>query len=166
MMMKTRTGRCGEWANCFTFLCRALDFDARFIMDTTDHVWTEVWSQTQNRWLHLDACENLCDKPLIYEHGWKKQISYVLAFSKDEVTDVTWRYTSDFTATRNRRRECSEKKLAELIQHLTNQKQSRYSKEKRKELAERQLKEHEPTNKPTCIRAFDNKLYLETNYQT
>ena len=27
----------------------------------------------------------------MYEQGWKKQLSYVIAFSKDEVVDVSYR---------------------------------------------------------------------------
>lgn len=41
-LLRTRKGRCGEFANCFTFLCRCLDYDARYVVASFDHVWTEV----------------------------------------------------------------------------------------------------------------------------
>lgn len=96
--MITKSGRCGEWANCFTFFCRCLKYDTRYIYSTSDHVWTEVYSHYQKRWIHVDPSENVIDSPLMYEHGWNRELSYVFAFANDHVQDVTWRYSNNHKA--------------------------------------------------------------------
>ncbi|XP_041477857.1 peptide-N(4)-(N-acetyl-beta-glucosaminyl)asparagine amidase-like isoform X1 [Lytechinus variegatus] len=136
-LLETRTGRCGEWANCFTLCCRALNFEARHVLDWTDHVWTEVYSNSQKRWLHMDPCENCCDKPLLYEHGWNKKLSYIIAFSFEEVVDVTWRYTAKEQEVIGRRKECREKWLMESIAKLNQRRQANQTGARRRELEER-----------------------------
>ncbi|XP_014205017.1 peptide-N(4)-(N-acetyl-beta-glucosaminyl)asparagine amidase [Copidosoma floridanum] len=123
-LLYSRRGRCGEWANCFTLICRTVGFDARLVVDKTDHVWTEVWSPAHNRWIHADACENTMDRPLLYETGWGKKLSYVIAYSKDEVQDVTWRYTRNFHDVMKRRKIMSEAALSSFTAQLNHQRQN------------------------------------------
>ncbi|KAM6281581.1 peptide-N(4)-(N-acetyl-beta-glucosaminyl)asparagine amidase isoform 2-T3 [Porphyrio hochstetteri] len=140
-LLETRRGRCGEWANCFTLCCRAVGFEARYVWDCTDHLWTEVYSSSQKRWLHCDPCENACDKPLLYETGWGKKLSYILAFSKDEVVDVTWRYSCKHEEVLSRRTALSEATLREKINTLNKRRQQSLSENRKRELLERTIVE-------------------------
>jgi peptide-N4-(N-acetyl-beta-glucosaminyl)asparagine amidase len=120
-LLETRCGRCGEWANCFTLCCLAAGLEARLVVDWTDHVWTEVYSTSRQRWLHADPCERACDKPLLYEVGWGKKLSYVIAFSLDDIQDVTWRYTGHPDQVLLRRTLCREGWLVHVITELRQQ---------------------------------------------
>jgi len=95
-LFQSRRGRCGEFANLFGTYCRAIGFDTRYVLDFTDHVWTEVWSVRQQRWLHADSCEGLIDRPSMYEQGWGKKLNYAIGATHDSVADVTKRYTRKF----------------------------------------------------------------------
>jgi peptide-N4-(N-acetyl-beta-glucosaminyl)asparagine amidase len=115
-LLDTRHGRCGEWANCFTLCCRSMGFETRYVLDVTDHVWTEVFSEYEKRWLHCDSCENQLDCPLTYEIGWGKKLSYIFSFSHEEIVDSMRRYTQNYDdILYTRRHEVSEKWLSETI---------------------------------------------------
>ncbi|CAO3629270.1 unnamed protein product [Cunninghamella blakesleeana] len=121
-LLQTKKGRCGEWANCFTLCCQAIGVDARFVMDNADHVWTEIYSNFQNRWIHCDSCEETFDRPLVYSVGWNKKLSYCIAYSPNEVVDVTRRYVKDWKEVLKRRNLANEQQLKDYIHQLCQEK--------------------------------------------
>ncbi|XP_014602120.1 PREDICTED: peptide-N(4)-(N-acetyl-beta-glucosaminyl)asparagine amidase [Polistes canadensis] len=164
ILLTTRSGRCGEWANVFTLLCRTLNYDARLVYDVTDHLWTEIWSVTENRWIHIDPCENVIDQPLMYERGWNKKLSYIIAYSRDEVQDVTWRYTRKQNNVMAKRRKCSEENLLNLIQSLNEKRQNSvgYSIARKQYVIKRRLRELVGMlNYPNIPNEYDNNIYNE-----
>jgi len=118
-LLETRNGRCGEWANCFTLITAALGYDCRLVLDWTDHVWTEV--RLDDRWVHCDPCEGCLDAPLMYEAGWGKKLTYIVAFSPTEVVDVTPRYTAAWPQVLSRRRQVTEDRMSELVAEADQQ---------------------------------------------
>ncbi|CAJ0578432.1 unnamed protein product, partial [Mesorhabditis spiculigera] len=138
-LLETRTGRCGEWANCFTLCAASMDFDIRYVHDVTDHVWCEVWIPELERWVHVDPCENLVDAPLVYEIGWKKKLSYVIAFGLDHACDVTWRYVLDDRKAVRLRRSVREEVLLNFLTKLTNRMLKDSTAERKEEVKKRRL---------------------------
>lgn len=119
ILLRTRTGRCGEWAMCFLVILRSLDYNTRIVYDSTDHVWNEVWSESERRWVHVDPCEGIVDSPLIYEVGWAKKLEYCLAISQYDLLDVTRRYSVDYNETLKRRNLCDEVWLRNCLDTMT-----------------------------------------------
>ena len=79
------------------------------------------------------------DKPLIYEHGWGKPLSYILGFSHYQCIDVTWRYTTAFKEVMARRQECSETWLVKFSNKISLKRQ--FVKSKRDEIEQRTVTE-------------------------
>ncbi|XP_014365605.2 peptide-N(4)-(N-acetyl-beta-glucosaminyl)asparagine amidase [Papilio machaon] len=140
-LLRTRRGRCGEWANCFALLCRALGYDTRHVFDTNDHVWVEIYDFEAGGWLHVDPCECVVDAPLVYSCGWGTRLAYVIAVSRDDIQDVTWRYTVKHKQVMFRRTLCAESDLVWYMMSLRGARQAQLSPARREYLAKRTVKE-------------------------
>ena len=92
-LLETRKGRCGEFALTFAVMLQTLGYDARVVIDFADHIWCEFWSDEKNRYVHVDPCEGIVDKPLVYEEGWKKHYLWVIALGINQCQLVTQKYS-------------------------------------------------------------------------
>ena len=150
-LLQTKTGRCGEWANLFGCILYACGFKTRFVSNYEDHVWNEFYNEEEKRWIHVDPCEEAYDTPLVYEQGWGRVMTFVVATSDEEIVDVTPRYVKDWCIVKERRSDFMENTLKAIIRNTNSNLFMKLSEEEKVKLEERRKKENEEFANKTMV---------------
>lgn len=95
----------------------------------------------QKRWIHVDPSDNIVDAPLMYQYGWKRNISYIIAYSRDDIQDVSWKYFNKHQNLLKYRTRCSEKELLKSILLIREKRQKNCSKLRKRFIKMRTLNE-------------------------
>lgn len=82
------------------------------------NLYIEIYIPKFNRWVHADSCEEAFDTPLMYESGWGKQLSFVIALSSLGFVDVTPRYSRKFEQV-SLKRNIDESSFAKVLRRWT-----------------------------------------------
>lgn len=77
----------------------------------------------------------------MYQHGWKRKIDYIIAYSNDDIQDVTWRYTNNHAEIKRSRNNCTEPEILKTILLLREKRQKDLSTARKKFLTKRTLGE-------------------------
>ena len=94
MIADSRIGRCSEWSMLFGAILNSLSFPTRIVHDYLDHCWNETY--IRSKWMHIDSTLEYpisYNHPHYYEQNWNKEYEHVIAFSSDNIEDVTKFYT-------------------------------------------------------------------------
>lgn len=140
-LLETKTGRCGEWANLFGCILNAVGYEVRFVDNFEDHVWNEFYSEEEKRWIHVDPCEEAFDTPLLYEQGWGRVMSIILAYHKNHITDVTQRYIKNWNKVSKRHSIAIGDKLEDTLVAINMSLKENLPQSEREKIEERELSE-------------------------
>jgi peptide-N4-(N-acetyl-beta-glucosaminyl)asparagine amidase len=72
----------------------------------------------------MDPCEATADKPLLYEVGWGKKLTYLIAVGRTGVLDVSRRYTRQYNDVMRSRRGLDDDWISSYLKNLTNKMRS------------------------------------------
>ena len=113
-----RIGRCSEWSFLFGAILCSLSIQSRIVHDFLYHCWNEAL--IGGKWIHVDSTLQYpisIDNPHYYEKNWNKKYRYVIAFSDNEITDVTKDYSYNWKMVLEQRKKRKDRDMSRIIDY-------------------------------------------------
>ena len=121
-------------------LYKGVNLKLNFISTYEDHIWNEFYNEEEKKFVHDDQCKAVYDTRWFIKKGVRRNMTFVLAASEQEIVDAMPRYDKDWSIIKERRSDIMDNTLKSIIRNINNSLYMKLNREEKAKLNERRIK--------------------------